>query len=97
LCSFQSDTTRSKDDESRDPGDQALNSKNPVVIFMCEALERKERKQNIKVAEVKTVIPKDEKRDDFVEGIIEGLKDFAEGRCTVFKDDDELEAHLMSL
>jgi len=53
------------------------------------------------LAEVKTVIPMsetvDEKRDDFVEGIIEGLKDFAEGRCTVFKDDDELEAHLMSL
>lgn len=53
------------------------------------------------LAEVKTVIPMsetvDEKRDDFVEGIIEGLKDFAEGRCTVFKDDDELEAHLMTL
>lgn len=53
------------------------------------------------LAEVKTVIPMsetvDEKRDDFVEGIVEGLKDFAEGRCTVFKDDDELEAHLMSL
>lgn len=53
------------------------------------------------LAEVKTVIPMsetvDEKRNDFVEGIVEGLKDFAEGRCTVFKDDDELEAHLMSL
>jgi len=53
------------------------------------------------LAEVKTVIPMsgvvDEERDDFVEGIIKGLKDFAEGRCTVFKDDDELEAHLMSL
>jgi hypothetical protein len=53
------------------------------------------------LAEVKTVIPRgdavDEKRDDFVEGIIEGLKDFAEGRYTVFRDDDELEAHLMSL
>jgi Mg2+/Co2+ transporter CorC len=53
------------------------------------------------LAEVTTMIPKsevvDEKRDDFVEGIIEGLKDFAEGRYTVFKDDDELEAHLMSL
>jgi hypothetical protein len=50
---------------------------------------------------VKTLIPRsevvEEKRDDFVEGIIEGLKDFAEGRYTVFKDDDELEAHLMSL
>jgi len=53
------------------------------------------------LAEVKTVIPRsevvEEKRDDFVEGIIEGLKDFAEGRYTVFEDDDELEAHLMSL
>ena len=53
------------------------------------------------LAEVKTVIPMseavDEKRDDFVEGIIEALKDFAEGRYTVFEDDDELEAHLMSL
>ena len=53
------------------------------------------------LVEVKTLIPRnevvEEKRDDFVEGIIEGLKDFAEGRYTVFKDDDELEAHLMSL
>jgi hypothetical protein len=53
------------------------------------------------LAEVTTVIPMieavDEKRDGFVEGIIEGLKDFAEGRYTVFEDDDELEAHLMSL
>ncbi len=53
------------------------------------------------LAEVKTVIPRgevvEEKRDDFVEGIIEGLKDFAEGRYTVFKGDDELEAYLMSL
>ena len=53
------------------------------------------------LVEVKTLIPSsevvEEKRDDFVEGIIEGLKDFAEGRYTVFKDDDELEAHLMSL
>jgi len=53
------------------------------------------------LVEVKTLISRsevvEEKRDDFVEGIIEGLKDFAEGRYTVFKDDDELEAHLMSL
>jgi hypothetical protein len=53
------------------------------------------------LAEVTTVIPMieavDEKRYGFVEGIIEGLKDFAEGRYTVFEDDDELEAHLMSL
>jgi len=36
------------------------------------------------LVEVKTLIPRsevvEEKRDDFVEGIIEGLKDFAEGR-----------------
>jgi hypothetical protein len=53
------------------------------------------------LAEVTTMIPMieavDEKRDGLVEGIIEGLKDFAEGRYTVFEDDDELEAHLMSL
>jgi len=53
------------------------------------------------LAEVKTVIPMskvvEEKEDDLVEGIIEGLKDFAEGRYTVFEDDDELETHLMSL
>jgi hypothetical protein len=53
------------------------------------------------LTEVKTVMLSSgvvgEKSDDFVEGIIESRKDFAEGRCTVFKDDDELEAHLMSL
>jgi len=53
------------------------------------------------LAEVTTVMPMSEvvtkKRDDLVEGIVEGLKDFAEGRFTVFEDDDELEAHMMSL
>lgn len=53
------------------------------------------------LAEEKTVMPMSEtvdgKRDDFVEGVIEGLKDFAEGRYTVFESDDDLEAHLMSL
>jgi hypothetical protein len=45
------------------------------------------------------VTPKIEaaKDEDFVEGIIVGIKDFAEGRYTVLKDDDELEAHLMGL
>jgi hypothetical protein len=43
----------------------------------------------------KAEIVEDEK--DFIEGIVEGLNDFAEGRYTVFKDDDDLEAHLMSL
>lgn len=38
-----------------------------------------------------------EPRDDFVEGIIEGLKDFSEGRYTVINNDDELESYLMSL
>ncbi len=37
-----------------------------------------------------------EEEDDFIEGIAEGLKDFAEGRHTIFKDDNELEAYLMS-
>ena len=53
------------------------------------------------LAAEKTIIPMseagDEKGDDFVEGIIEGLEDFAKGRYTVFESDDDLEAHLMSL
>ena len=40
---------------------------------------------------------RDDLRNGFVEGIIEGLKDFTEGRYTVFEDDDELEAHMMNL
>ena len=50
--------------------------------------------------EVTSMMPKAEavkEEEDFIEGIAEGLKDFAAGRYTVFKDDDELEAHLMSL
>jgi hypothetical protein len=45
------------------------------------------------------VIPnkEEEKEEDFIEGIVIGLKDFAEGRYTVFEDDDEMEAHLMGL
>jgi hypothetical protein len=38
-----------------------------------------------------------EDEDDFIDGIVEGLKDFAKGRYTVFEDDDELEAHLLGL
>ena len=37
------------------------------------------------------------KKDDRINGITEGLEDFIEGRCKHFKDDDELEAYLMSL
>jgi len=51
-------------------------------------------------AEVAIVVPvRDEINEDgdFVEGIIAGLEDFAEGRYTVFESDDDLEAHLMSL
>lgn len=33
---------------------------------------------------------------EFLEGIREGLEDFAEGRCMVFKDADELLACLLS-
>lgn len=32
---------------------------------------------------------------EFIEGIREGLEDFAEGRCKVFKDADELLAYLL--
>lgn len=34
--------------------------------------------------------------ENFIEGIVEGLKDFAKGRYTIFEDDDELEAYLKS-
>ena len=51
--------------------------------------------------EMSQVIPSDEmvevEGEDLIEGIIEGLEDFAEGRVTVFESDDELEAYLMSL
>ena len=45
------------------------------------------------------VIPNKEAEieEDFIEGIVKGLKDFSEGRYTVFEDDEEMEAHLMSL
>jgi hypothetical protein len=45
------------------------------------------------------VVPRKEaeNEEDFIEGIVTGLKDFAKGRYTVFEDDDEMEAHLMSL
>lgn len=45
------------------------------------------------------VIPNKEakKEEDFIEGIVKGLKDFAGGRYTVFEDDEEMEAHLMRL
>jgi len=33
---------------------------------------------------------------EFIEGIREGLEDFAEGRYKVFKDADELLAYLLS-
>lgn len=39
----------------------------------------------------------EKKEDDLITGITEGLKDFIDGRCKHFKDDDELEAYLMSL
>ncbi len=35
--------------------------------------------------------------EDFIDGIVEGLKDFAKGNYVVFEDDDELEAYMMSL
>jgi hypothetical protein len=49
-------------------------------------------------AEMEVIPTKEaEKEEDFIEGIVKGLKDFAEGRYTTFEDDDEMEAHLMSL
>ena len=37
------------------------------------------------------------KKDDLIKGINDGLEDFIAGRCKHFKDDEELEAYLMSL
>lgn len=37
------------------------------------------------------------KKDDLITGINDGLEDFIEGRCKHFKNDEELEAYLMSL
>ena len=37
------------------------------------------------------------KKDDFINGITEGLEDFVEGRHKHFKKDDELETYMMSL
>ena len=37
------------------------------------------------------------KKEDFIDGITDGLEDFIEGRHKHFKKDDELEAYMMSL
>jgi hypothetical protein len=51
--------------------------------------------------EVAHVIPKneviEEREEDFIDGIVEGLKDFAKGNYVVFENDDELEAYMKSL
>ena len=51
------------------------------------------------LAEVTHTIPRVEvvEKEDFIEGIVEGLEDFAEGRYTHFKNADDLIAHLRSL
>ncbi|MGD0954653.1 MAG: hypothetical protein ABR985_20090 [Methanotrichaceae archaeon] len=52
-----------------------------------------------KVEEVNHVMRTKEaaKKDDLVNGITDGLEDFVEGRYKHIKNDDELEAYLMSL
>jgi hypothetical protein len=52
-----------------------------------------------KVEEVNHVmrIKEAAKKDDFINGITDGLEDFIEGRHKHFKKDDELEAYMMSL
>jgi len=37
------------------------------------------------------------KKEDFINGITDGLEDFIEGRSKHFKNDAELEAYMMSL
>ena len=59
-CNWQ----QGQGDEGRHPGDQDLNSKNYLVISMCEVLERKDRKQ---------AIPYESDADKTDEEIVEGL------------------------
>ena len=54
----------------------------------------------VEVKDVMSPVAKPAKVDseagkEFIEGIREGLEDFAEGRCKVFKDADELLAYLL--
>jgi hypothetical protein len=56
---------------------------------------------NLKVTDTVPLAVKPAKVDpeagkEFIEGIREGLDDFAEGRYKVFKDADELLAYLLS-
>ncbi len=56
---------------------------------------------NLEVKDMISPVVKSAKADskagkEFIEGIREGLEDFAEGRCKVFKDADELLAYLLS-
>lgn len=53
------------------------------------------------VTDLKSPVDKPEKVDpeagnQFIEGIREGLEDFAAGRCKGFKDADELLAYLLN-
>jgi hypothetical protein len=50
--------------------------------------------------EVTNVISLEEittRKENLITGITSGLEDFIDGRCKHFKDDEELEAYLMSL
>ena len=54
----------------------------------------------VEVKDVMSPVAKPAKVDsvagkEFIEGIREGLEDFAEGRCKIFKDADELLAYLL--
>lgn len=56
---------------------------------------------NLEVKDIMTPVVEPAKVDseagkEFIEGIREGLEDFAEGRFMVFKDADELLAYLLS-
>jgi hypothetical protein len=42
-------------------------------------------------------IEKVAKKEDLINGISDGLEDFIEGRSKHLKDDEELEAYMMSL
>ena len=51
--------------------------------------------KNLMSPVVNTVKANSETGKEFIEGIREGLEDFAEGRSKVFKDADELLAYLL--
>lgn len=76
-----------------------------IIYILCDPFHLQRQDGGLwmasseKVEEVNHVMRTKEaaKKDDLVNGITDGLEDFVEGRYKHFKNDDELEAYLMSL